>query len=123
MNKQNNDVDRTDLRELLARGGGTGLRLPARGWLIAAGLLILAVLAYALFSGDGTSQLPQYRTEQAVMGNLVVKVSATGNLKPTNQVDVALPPSASASAKTRLAVRSVVDQMASGSCSTQPSAG
>ena len=88
MNKQNNDVDRTDLRELLARGGGTGLRLPARGWLIAAGLLILAVLAYALFSGDGTSQLPQYRTEQAVMGNLVVKVSATGNLKPTNQVDV-----------------------------------
>ena len=88
MNKQNNDVDRTDLRELLSRAGGTGWHLPARGWLIAVGLLILAVLSYALLGGDSTSKLPQYRTEQAVTGNLVVKVSATGNLKPTNQVDV-----------------------------------
>jgi HlyD family secretion protein len=88
MDRQNDDAARADLRELLAGGGGAGWHLPSRGWLIAAGLLILAVLAYALLRGNGSSNLPQYRTEQAVMGNLVVKVSATGNLKPTNQVDV-----------------------------------
>ena len=88
MNKQNDDATGTDLREILARGGGTGWHLPSRGWLILAGVLILAVLAYALFGGDGASKLPQYRTEQAATGNLVVKVSATGNLQPTNQVDV-----------------------------------
>ena len=31
---------------------------------------------------------PSYRTEEARTGDLVVKVSATGNLEPTNQVDV-----------------------------------
>jgi HlyD family secretion protein len=31
---------------------------------------------------------PRYRTEPAAMGKLVVKVSATGNLQPTNKVEV-----------------------------------
>jgi HlyD family secretion protein len=88
MNRQNDDTAKADLRELLARGGVTGWHLPSWRWLLPAGLVIFAVLAYALFGGGDTSKLPRYRTEQAVMGNLVVKVSATGNLKPTNQVDV-----------------------------------
>ena len=34
------------------------------------------------------TQAPRYRTEEVTRGELVVTVSATGNLQPTNQVDV-----------------------------------
>ncbi len=57
-------------------------------WLISLGLIALAALGYALLSPDGKAQTPQYRTEEVTRGNLVVTVSATGNLQPTNQVDV-----------------------------------
>jgi HlyD family secretion protein len=56
-------------------------------WL-AVPLVLLAVVGVILLksgSGEGT---PRYRTEAATTGMLVVKVSATGNLQPTNQVDV-----------------------------------
>lgn len=57
-----------------------------RAWLllgvaIASGVLVLA------FRGNSTPR-QQYLTEEAVRGDLVVTVSANGNLQPTNQVDV-----------------------------------
>ncbi|MBN2495454.1 MAG: efflux RND transporter periplasmic adaptor subunit [Deltaproteobacteria bacterium] len=54
-------------------------------------LVTLAVLgaAFTFFlRPDARQDMPRYRTEPAELGRLVVKVSATGNLQPTNKVEV-----------------------------------
>ncbi|HMA10548.1 MAG TPA: efflux RND transporter periplasmic adaptor subunit [Steroidobacteraceae bacterium] len=74
------------LKHLLAtpRGG-----LFSRRWLWLAGALILiAGGGWLYFRSGGEETAPRYSTEAATVGTLVVKVSATGNLQPTNQVDV-----------------------------------
>ena len=74
------------LQDLLAAGAGPR-RL--RRWLIAAGALALvATAAVLILRGAGRPSAPAYRTEPVTVGPLVVKVSATGKLQPTNQVDV-----------------------------------
>ena len=56
-------------------------------WL--AGALVVLVGAGLLFFLPGEQAAgPRYRTEPATVGTLVVKVSATGNLQPTNNVQV-----------------------------------
>lgn len=64
-------------------------RLPLRRtWfrlLLALGVLLLA---WRMLAGSGEAAAPVYRSEAVSRGPLVVKVSATGNLQPTNQVDV-----------------------------------
>ncbi|MBI5333690.1 MAG: efflux RND transporter periplasmic adaptor subunit [Burkholderiales bacterium] len=54
------------------------------------GLLALLVVAGAVLAWRGQAAQPRitYQTEAASRGNLVVRVTATGNLQPTNQVDV-----------------------------------
>lgn len=56
-------------------------------WLGVALAAIVALGLLVLRSGQDTSA-PRYRTEAAMVGTLVVTVSATGNLQPTNQVEV-----------------------------------
>lgn len=62
---------------------------PRRKWVIRGGigivLLILILLVARCFAGDDK---PNYATREARKGDLTVSVSATGNLKPINQVDV-----------------------------------
>jgi HlyD family secretion protein len=58
-------------------------RLP---WIFAAFVIVAAVLLW-LRSGKDDAE-PRYKTEAASMATLIVKVSATGNLQPTNQVEV-----------------------------------
>jgi HlyD family secretion protein len=76
------------LHALLKPGGGGGRFARLRGWLILTGVLIVAGGIYIWFGRQEANGTPQYKTEQATLGTLVVKVSATGNLQPTNQVDV-----------------------------------
>lgn len=76
----------TALKHLLdTQPGG----LWARRWLWRAAALIVIAVAIWLFlrAGEDTAA-PRYATEAATPGTLVVKVSATGNLQPTNTVDV-----------------------------------
>lgn len=90
MNKQQDIPIQTErsLEEILV-SGGAGSRFPRlRLWIIAAAILIAAALAYYFLGGKGNGSQVRYLTEPATTGNLVVKVSATGNLQPTNQVDV-----------------------------------
>jgi HlyD family secretion protein len=71
-------------------GAGTlkGSR-PMKRYLLV-GCLIVAVIVIVLvvMGVSGTSKAVQYRTEQVRRGDLVVVVTATGTLQPTNKVDV-----------------------------------
>jgi HlyD family secretion protein len=77
-----NDLHRTLGLDESAHG-----RRHLRGWLIGAGLLALAGLAIAYLSG-GEDEAIRFRTTEAQTGDLTVIVTATGQLKPVNQVDV-----------------------------------
>lgn len=66
---------------------GSGKRL--KRWLVIA--LLLLILAAALiiwWRRAENANTPQYKTKQAARGNIIVTVTATGTLKPVNQVDV-----------------------------------
>jgi HlyD family secretion protein len=81
-----NDVTKDqDLDDFL----GARAEKPWRKWMIRGVVgLVLLVLVLALarcFSGDDQ---PNYATREVRRGDLTVTVSATGNLKPINQVDV-----------------------------------
>jgi HlyD family secretion protein len=56
-------------------------------WLLAAAFMFIAVTAYAIYPQQSEAEV-QYETAQPERGRLVVKVSATGTIKPVNQVDV-----------------------------------
>lgn len=63
------------------------LGLSVRIWLI--GVLVMLVASGVFYlSSRNAASTPQYLSEEVVRGNLTVTVSATGNLQPTNQVDV-----------------------------------
>lgn len=83
----NDTTKSADLNAILATHGGGGFLRRRRTPLII-GLVVLLAAGYFLFGGNGDADKPQYRTETVVDGTLVVKVSATGKLEPTNQVDV-----------------------------------
>lgn len=75
-----------DLKHLLAnRPGGPFSR---RGLGVAALLVAVAVAAWLWLDSGEDKTVPRYVAEPATVGTLVVKVSATGNLQPTNKVDV-----------------------------------
>src|SRR4029079_4987429 len=61
-------------------------RLVRRGGLALTGLLVLWLLYHFTFGRADTS--PHYATTAAHRGELLVSVSATGNLQPTNEVEV-----------------------------------
>jgi HlyD family secretion protein len=70
-------------------------REPARGWagryrwlLVVATLAVVAGGGSLLWRSGARTSLPRYSVETVVRGDLVVTVSATGNLQPTNKVDV-----------------------------------
>ncbi|AAZ97367.1 Secretion protein HlyD [Thiobacillus denitrificans ATCC 25259] len=51
-------------------------------------LLVIAVGAWLLLGLDDDEDAARYKTAPVTRGELVVRVSATGNLQPTNQVEV-----------------------------------
>jgi HlyD family secretion protein len=76
--------------QTLSRIGAGGAKRPRRRWLLAlAALVVLAAAGGFLKSrSTSTASVEQYVTEDVTKGTLTVKVSATGNLQPTNEVDV-----------------------------------
>ncbi len=59
-----------------------------RKGLIAGGIAALLIIAAVVWLSRGDTRTVQYKTEKAQRGDLTVTVTATGNLEPTNQVDV-----------------------------------
>ncbi len=84
-------VPRNDaLAQIVAEGAEGGRRGRNRRVLLVGGLLAVAAAVAALPLARPGSRAggPQLRTEDVTRGDLTVTVSATGNLQPTNQVDV-----------------------------------
>ena len=80
------DTRGATLKELLDKKSPGLFR---RRWLWLAGALLVTAVATILLVRSGKkSDAPQYKTEAVEVGTLVVRVSATGKLQPTNQVDV-----------------------------------
>jgi len=84
----NESKQASDLQELLAAGGRRKRLAWLRRLLLLIVILALAAFAYRTWVGEEKASAPRYQTEQVTRGELVVRVSATGNLQPTNQVDV-----------------------------------
>jgi HlyD family secretion protein len=89
MNKPVKHQERIDIEEILDREGAF-----ASGWMQrpvvrwgAAALAALLLLALA-WSFVGSERAVRYITEPATRGNLMVIVTATGSVQPTNKVDV-----------------------------------
>lgn len=86
-----NSTSQTDptaaLEKLLSTqaAGKSGRR---KRWLIGGVVLVVLAAALLLLSGKEKKAATQYKTEAVTVDTLVVKVAATGNLQPTNQVDV-----------------------------------
>jgi len=78
----------TDISRTLGidESSGPGRKIKRRAvWAIA---LVLAALVGIIWISNNGKETTEYKTRPAQRGDLVVTVSATGNLQPTNQVDV-----------------------------------
>jgi HlyD family secretion protein len=56
-------------------------------WLIVLGVTFILAASYYLYARN-TATSTRYLTEEVTLGDITVTVSATGNLQPTNQVDI-----------------------------------
>ncbi|BAN35510.1 RND family efflux transporter MFP subunit [Sulfuricella denitrificans skB26] len=85
----NASIDEKDplARIVAAEKSARFLGLSGRVWVIVVLVLFMAIGVFYLRARSAAST-PQYLAEEVVRGNLTVTVSATGNLQPTNQVDV-----------------------------------
>lgn len=82
---------KTDPKSLMAKVLETG-SMKSHGrmkrYIILASLVVVAIIViFAVFSGRKSGAI-QYKTDKVKRGNLVVIVTATGTLQPTNTVDV-----------------------------------
>jgi HlyD family secretion protein len=68
--------------------GSAGLLSRRWPWLAGAALVLIGIIGLFVFKSGGETNAPRYETEEVKRGKLEVSVSATGNLQPTNQVDV-----------------------------------
>jgi HlyD family secretion protein len=84
--KLNKDADIT---EMLAIDQSQGNRKGARRWVFVAILLALIVVIVLAFQrSSNSSDSVHYKTQEARHGDMIVIVTATGTLQPTNKVDV-----------------------------------
>ena len=82
------DQRAVQLGALLQSGRSSSLFGRHRRWAWAALVLLAGAGAAWWLHGSNGNGAPRYRTEAARTGDLVVTVSATGNLQPTTSVDV-----------------------------------
>ncbi len=78
----------SDVADTLKLGTPAGRGTGVKRWLFRLFLILLLILAAYLWSMGSKSDIVQYKTQTVQSGNLVITVTATGTLEPTNQVDV-----------------------------------
>ncbi|MBN1509126.1 MAG: efflux RND transporter periplasmic adaptor subunit [Sedimentisphaerales bacterium] len=78
----------SDIAKTLGVADGAGRRRRLKRWLVPLLLIVALVGFLALRKSPGGSKVVQYKTQEAKRGDLVVRVTATGTLEPTNEVEV-----------------------------------
>lgn len=78
----------TDISRTLHLDASSGPRRSIRHIVVWATAFALITIAVIVWFSRNDKETFEYKTQPAQRGNLVVTVSATGNLQPTNQVDV-----------------------------------
>lgn len=78
----------SDLSTLLSNDRRTGRVARVARWIVGFGAVLLVVAIAVTIRGKAATPAVTYRTEALSRGTLSVSVSATGNLQPTNTVNV-----------------------------------
>ncbi len=81
-------VNPRDIDKTLGLTTSTHRTHALRRWGVVLALALVVVAGALLWAGGDGGQAAHYQTEAVQRGDLSVKVTATGNLQPTNQVDV-----------------------------------
>lgn len=87
MKNENADRD-ADIAKVIGVDQATGYKKFRKRWLVIGVLVLVGMMAILFFRTAGNGDGVQYKTQVAGRGNLTVTVTATGNLEPTNEVDV-----------------------------------
>jgi HlyD family secretion protein len=77
-----------DIDQTLGINQSSSRKKRLKWWLILALLVIASVTGTVVWRGTKNSNSMQYLTQKVQRGDLIVTVTATGALEPTNQVDV-----------------------------------
>lgn len=78
----------SDISKTLGIDSLSGRRKNRKKWFVFSAVgLVVVIVVILLMRGDKANSI-RYITEEATRGNLVITVTATGTLEPTNQVDV-----------------------------------
>lgn len=86
-----NDIpppEKSEVASTLARAVAPDRQLRRKWRLAVAALLLIGLATLLWWQGDRPVALPSYKTEAVARGDLMVTVTATGNLAPVNQVAV-----------------------------------
>jgi HlyD family secretion protein len=77
-----------DILETLGIDQNSNAKSLWRRWVFWVGLACLTVIGLVFWSARDANVVVQYQTDEIMRGDLAVTVTATGNLEPTNQVEV-----------------------------------
>jgi HlyD family secretion protein len=77
-----------ELAQILSGERASARRTKYVRWILGVFALLVLVAAYRVLAARTQNVVPRYETVQVIRGKLRVRVSATGNLAPTNKVDV-----------------------------------
>jgi HlyD family secretion protein len=78
----------SDVAKVLEIDRSSGRRKGLKRWLVVAIVVAAAVTSIVVWNRMEQSGSVQYKTQQVERGNLIVIVTATGTLQPTNEVEV-----------------------------------
>jgi len=87
LNKELQPSSGEDIRETLGLSP-TGRKPLWKRWYVWTILAVMILFGALFLSGPDERQIVRYRTDAVTRGNLAVTVTATGNLAPTNEVEV-----------------------------------
>jgi HlyD family secretion protein len=77
-----------ELARILGAESASNRRSKYVRWIAAALVLLAAIAGYRLLTSRSQNRLPLYETEPVTRATLRVTVSATGNLAPTNKIEI-----------------------------------
>ncbi len=77
-----------ELARILGAESASNRRFRYVRWITVALALLAAIVGYRIMASRSENQLPLYETEPVLRGTLHVTVSATGNVAPTNKIDI-----------------------------------